>query len=156
MSTKYKSIITYGTFDMFHIGHLNLLRRLSDMAERVVVAVSTDEFNEGKGKRVLIPYEQRAAIVEAIDCVDMVIPETSWDQKVEDIKKYNIDAFAIGDDWKGEFDFLRDYCEVIYLPRTKNISTTSLKKSLNTFLSVPKEDIIRAIETLELLRQDFE
>src|SRR5690554_5408326 len=122
-----KTVITYGTFDMFHIGHLKLLRRLSEMGNKVIVAVSTDEFNELKGKKTLIPYEQRAAIVEAIDCVDLVIPENSWEQKLVDVKAYGVDVFAIGEDWKGKFDFLEELCEVVYLPRTKNISTTDLK-----------------------------
>ena len=151
-----KTIITYGTFDMFHIGHLKLLQRLKNMADELIVAISTDEFNRGKGKKVMIPYEQRAEIVANIKCVDKVIPEESWEQKVDDIKKYNVDIFAIGDDWKGKFDFLKEYCEVIYLERTKDISTTQLKKSLTNFMSIPKEDIINAFEVIELLKKDFE
>lgn len=150
-----KTVITYGTFDMFHIGHLKLLRRLSDMADRVIVAVSTDEFNELKGKKTLIPYDQRAAIVGAIDCVDLVIPEESWEQKTTDIQKYDVDIFAIGNDWKGEFDFLENLCEVVYLPRTKNISTTDLKKSLTRFLSISQNDLKQAFDVLELLRRDL-
>ncbi len=151
-----KTIITYGTFDMFHIGHLRLLQRLKDMADELIVAVSTDEFNRGKGKKVMIPYEQRAEIVANIKCVDKVIPEESWEQKVDDIKKYNVDIFAIGDDWRGEFDFLKEHCEVVYLERTKDISTTQLKKSLANFMSIPKEDILNAFEVIELLKKDFE
>jgi len=149
-------VITYGTFDMFHVGHLNLLRRLSEMGDRLIVAVSTDEFNKGKGKKTLIPYDQRSQIVESIKYVDMVVPEESWEQKLTDVKKYNVDVFAIGEDWKGKFDFLEDLCEVVYLPRTKNISTTDLKKSLKRFLSIPHEDLIQAFEVLELLRRDLE
>jgi len=140
---------------MFHIGHLRLLQRLKDLGDELIVAVSTDEFNRGKGKKVMIPYEQRAEIIANIKCVDMVIPESSWEQKIEDIKKYNIDIFAIGDDWQGKFDFLKEYCEVVYLPRTKDISTTKLKKSLTNFLSIPKEDIINALEVLETLKKDL-
>jgi glycerol-3-phosphate cytidylyltransferase len=151
-----KKIITYGTFDMFHIGHLKLLQRLSNLGDELIVAVSTDEFNTQKGKTTLIPYEQRAEIVANIKCVDMVIPEHSWEQKVEDIKKYNIDTFAIGDDWRGEFDFLKEHCNVVYLPRTKDISTTKLKKSLANFLSIPKEDILKAFEIIEALKRDLE
>jgi glycerol-3-phosphate cytidylyltransferase len=151
-----KTIITYGTFDMFHIGHLKLLQRLKGMADELIVAVSTDEFNKGKGKKVMIPYDQRAEIVANIKCVDKVIPEKNWEQKITDIQKYNIDIFAIGDDWKGEFDFLKEYCEVAYLERTKDISTTKLKKSLTNFMSIPKEDIINAFEVIELLKKDFE
>lgn len=151
-----KTVITYGTFDMFHIGHLKLLKRLKEMGDNVVVAVSTDEFNLGKGKKTLIPYEQRAQIVESIKYVDMVIPEENWEQKLSDVKKYNVDIFAIGEDWKGKFDFLEDLCEVVYLPRTQNISTTDLKKSLKRFLSIPHEDLVQAFEVLEMLRRDLE
>jgi|SRR5690554_1457344 len=151
-----KTIITYGTFDMFHIGHLKLLRRLSEMGDKVIVAVSTDEFNELKGKKTLIPYDQRAAIVGAIDCVDKVIPEESWEQKLSDVKEYGVDIFAIGEDWKGKFDFLEDLCEVVYLPRTRNISTTDLKRSLKRFLSISQDDLRKAFEVLELLRRDLE
>ena len=151
-----KTIITYGTFDMFHIGHLKLLKRLKKLADELIVAVSTDEFNRIKGKKVLIPYEQRAEIIENIKCVDKVIPENNWDQKIDDVQKYNIDIFAIGDDWKGEFDFLKEYCEVVYLERTENVSTTKLKKSLSNFLSIPKEDILNAFEIIEQLKKDFE
>jgi glycerol-3-phosphate cytidylyltransferase len=149
-------IITYGTFDMFHIGHLKLLKRLKALGDELIVAVSTDEFNSIKGKKVLIPYKQRAEIIESIKYVDRVIPEDDWDQKITDIQKYDIDIFAIGDDWKGEFDFLKEYCEVVYLERTENISTTKLKKSLSNFLSIPKEDIMNAFEILEQLKRDFE
>ncbi|WP_445011794.1 adenylyltransferase/cytidyltransferase family protein [Vreelandella stevensii] len=151
-----KTIITYGTFDMFHVGHLNLLKRLSEMADNVIVAVSTDEFNLGKGKKTLIPYEQRAAIVESIKYVSKVIPEESWEQKLSDVKKYKVDIFAIGNDWEGKFDFLSELCEVVYLDRTKNISTTDLKKSLTRFLSIPHKDLMKAFEALEMLRRDLE
>ncbi len=153
-----KRVITYGTFDMFHIGHLRLLQRLKELANggELIVGVSTDEFNKKKGKSVLIPYEQRAEIVANIKGVDRVIAEYSWEQKIEDIKKYNIDIFAIGEDWKGKFDYLKEYCEVVYLPRTKDISTTQLKKSLTNFLSIPKEDIIKAFEVIEIIKKDLE
>lgn len=133
-SKKPVRIITYGTFDMFHIGHLKLLKRLSELGDELIVAVSTDEFNKIKGKKTLIPYNQRAEILLNIKCVTKVIPENNWEQKIEDIKKYNIDIFAMGDDWVGKFDFLKPYCEVFYLQRTENISTTELKISLNKFL----------------------
>src|SRR5690554_6149084 len=139
-----KTVITYGTFDMFHIGHLRLLRRLKAIGDRVIVAVSTDEFNNLKGKQTLIPYDQRAAIVEAIDCVDLVIPEESWEQKVSDIQHFDVDVFAIGNDWEGKFDFLKEYCEVVYMDRTKNISTTELKRSLKNFLSISQDDLRKA------------
>jgi len=151
-----KTIITYGTFDMFHVGHLRLLQRLNKLADRLIVAVSTDEFNEGKGKKTLIPYKQRAEIVSNIKCVDLVIAEENWEQKKEDIKKYDVDIFAIGDDWEGKFDFLNELCEVVYLSRTEDISTTKLKKSLTNFMSIPKEDILNAFEVIETLKKDFE
>ena len=141
---------------MFHIGHLKLLQRLSKMADEVIVAVSTDSFNEVKNKKVLIPYDQRAEIVSSIKYVTKVIPEENWEQKSEDIKKYEIDIFAIGNDWEGKFDFLREYCEVVYLERTRNISSTQLKKSLSSFLSIPKEEIINAFTILETLKKEFE
>ena len=136
---KEKIVLTYGTFDMFHIGHLNLLNRLKSLGDKLIVAVSTDEFNSIKGKKTLIPFDQRALIVQNIKCVDIVIAEENWEQKIDDIKKYNVDIFAMGDDWQGKFDFLKDYCEVIYLPRTQNISTTELKKELNKYLGISDE-----------------
>ncbi len=151
-----KTVITYGTFDMFHIGHLKLFERLSKLGDELIVAISTDEFNAIKGKKVLIPYDQRSEIVQSIKFVDRVIPEKDWDQKILDIKKFNVDVFAIGNDWEGKFDFLKDYCEVVYLERTDHISTTKLKKSLANFLSIPKADIINAFEILEQLKKDLE
>jgi len=151
-----KTIITYGTFDMFHIGHLKLLQRLKSLGDELIVAISSDEFNRGKGKKVMIPYSQRAEIVENIKCVDKVIPEENWEQKITDVQKYNVDVFAMGNDWEGKFDFLKEHCEVLYLDRTKDISTTQLKKSLMNFMSIPKEDIINAFEVIELLKKDFQ
>ena len=133
---KEKIVITYGTFDMFHIGHLKLLQRLKNLGDKLIVAVSTDKFNEIKGKKTLIPFNQRALIVENIKCVDMVIAENDWEQKAQDIKKYNVDIFAMGNDWEGKFDFLNEYCKVVYLPRTEKISTTQLKLELNKFLDI--------------------
>ncbi|WP_419766227.1 MAG: glycerol-3-phosphate cytidylyltransferase [Arcobacter sp.] len=133
---KEKIVLTYGTFDMFHVGHLRLLNRLKNLGNKLIVAVSSDEFNEIKGKKTLIPYDQRALIVEHIKCVDMVIPEHNWEQKVSDIEKYDVDIFAMGNDWEGKFDFLKEHCEVVYLPRTENISTTQLKLELNKFLDI--------------------
>jgi len=151
-----EKVITYGTFDMFHIGHLNLLKRMKEYGDTLIVAVSTDQFNEIKGKKTLIPFEQRSAIVESICYVDKVIPENNWEQKIEDVQKMDVDTFIIGDDWKGKFDFLTEYCEVIYLERTKDISTSMLKKSMSSFLSIPKEDVLRAFEIIETLKKDFE
>ena len=151
-----KIIITYGTFDMFHIGHLKLLQRLKSLGDILIVGVSTDEFNNIKGKKTLIPYDQRAEIVENIKHVDLVIPEKSWEQKIQDIKQHDVNTFAIGNDWKGKFDFLNEYCDVVYLERTENVSTTKLKKSLSNFLSIPKQDILNAFEILEQLKKDLE
>ena len=128
------NIITYGTFDLFHIGHLRLLQRVKVLGDHLTVSISTDEFNAVKGKKTLIPYDQRKEIVENIKCVDQVIPETSWEQKITDIKNHNINIFAIGNDWEGKFDFLKDYCEVVYLPRTDDISSTVIKKQMDDFL----------------------
>ena len=131
---KSTNVITYGTFDLFHIGHLRLLQRVKNLGEHLTVAVSTDEFNAIKGKKTLIPYGQRKEIVENISCVDQVIPETCWEQKENDIKTFNIDIFAMGNDWEGKFDFLKEYCEVVYLPRTEDISSTEIKQQMDAFL----------------------
>jgi len=151
-----KRVITYGTFDMFHIGHLRLLQRLAALGDELIVAVSTDEFNKIKEKTVLIPYAQRAEIIQNIKCVDRVIAENNWEQKITDIKEYDISLFAMGDDWAGKFDFLKEYCEVLYLDRTKDISTTQLKKSLTSFLSISKDDILSVFKVIEALKKDFE
>lgn len=125
-----KKVITYGTFDLFHIGHLNLLKRAKECGDYLIVAVSSDAFNEIKGKKCIIPDYERMEIVKAIKYVDEVILENSWDQKISDVQKHNVDVFVMGDDWKGKFDFLKDYCEVVYLPRTEGISTTQIKNDL--------------------------
>lgn len=125
-----KRVLTYGTFDLLHHGHIRLLERSRALGDHLTVAVSTDQFNLGKGKICAYTYEERVHILEAIRYVDRVIPEISWDQKITDVQKYDIDIFVIGDDWKGKFDFLKDYCEVIYLPRTPDISTTQVKEIL--------------------------
>lgn len=126
-----KKVITYGTFDLLHTGHINILRRAKDLGDYLVVAISSDKFNKGKGKKAYYTFEQRKAILEAIRYVDEVIAEDDWDQKVADVKEHDIDLFVMGDDWTGEFDFLNDHCEVVYLPRTVGISTTQIKKDLN-------------------------
>jgi len=125
-----KTVITYGTFDILHIGHIKLLRRARALGDRLIVALSTDEFNQGKHKTSLLDYENRKTVLEAIQYVDEVIPETHWEQKVEDVQRFKADIFVMGHDWEGEFDFLREYCDVIYLPRTEDISTTMLKETL--------------------------
>lgn len=122
-----KKVITYGTFDLTHHGHIELLRRAKELGDYLIVAVSTDEFNAGKGKKAAFPYEKRVELLGAIRYVDKIIPEKSWEQKIEDIKKYDVDVFVMGDDWEGKFDFLKEYCEVVYLPRTPNISSTAIR-----------------------------
>ncbi|MCR5665019.1 MAG: glycerol-3-phosphate cytidylyltransferase [Oscillospiraceae bacterium] len=128
-----KRVITYGTFDLLHYGHINLLRRAKELGDYLIVAVSTDEFNRNeKHKTCYFSYEQRKALVEAIRYVDLVIPEESWEQKRADIHEYHVDTFVIGDDWTGKFDFLKEEgSEVVYLPRTPEISSTQIKKDLN-------------------------
>jgi glycerol-3-phosphate cytidylyltransferase len=125
------TVITYGTFDLFHIGHLRLLQRLRGLGDRLVVGVSTDEFNALKGKKTIIPFAHRADIVAAIREVDAVFPEQNWNQKRGDIVREQADIFAMGDDWVGRFDELSDICKVLYLPRTRDISTTEIKQVLN-------------------------
>lgn len=123
-------VITYGTFDLLHKGHVRLLKRARELGDHLTVCLSTDEFNAVKGKKAYTPYEDRKYILEAIKYVDEVIPERGWDQKINDVKENDIDIFVMGDDWRGQFDFLKDYCKVIYLPRTEGISTTKIKRDL--------------------------
>lgn len=123
-------VITYGTFDLLHYGHIELLRRSRALGDYLIVALSSDEFNAGKGKTCYYSWEERRRMLEAIRFVDLVIPEESWEQKALDVARYNIDTFAIGDDWEGKFDFLKEQCEVVYLPRTPDISTTRIKGDL--------------------------
>ncbi|HAX72725.1 MAG TPA: glycerol-3-phosphate cytidylyltransferase [Firmicutes bacterium] len=125
-----KKVITYGTFDLFHIGHLNILKRAKALGDYLIVAVSSDKFNELKGKKAYHSIDERVEILKAITYVDEVIIEESWDQKLDDIKKHHIDVFVMGDDWEGKFDDLQDYCEVVYLPRTEGVSTTKIKNDL--------------------------
>lgn len=125
-----KKVLTYGTYDLFHYGHIKLLQRAKSLGDYLVVALSTDEFNEGKGKKSVMNYEERKEILEAIRYVDEIIPEVSWEQKITDVVDNEIDVFVMGDDWEGKFDFLKEYCEVVYLPRTANVSSTMLKEAM--------------------------
>ncbi|WP_413486905.1 glycerol-3-phosphate cytidylyltransferase [Carnobacterium maltaromaticum] len=125
-----KKVLTYGTFDLLHKGHVNLLQRARELGDYLIVAVSTDTFNALKGKASYTSWEDRKLILEALSCVDEVIPETHWEQKVIDVKEHEIDLFVMGDDWSGEFDFLQKYCEVVYLSRTAGVSTTKIKEDL--------------------------
>lgn len=127
-----KKVITYGTYDLLHVGHINLLRRAKELGDYLIVVLSTDEFNAIKHKTAYHPYEARKTIVEAIRYVDEVLPEYNWEQKIKDVVDNQVDVFVMGDDWKGQFDFLKEYCEVVYLPRTEGISTTKIKSDLNT------------------------
>lgn len=127
-----KRVITYGTFDVLHYGHINLLKRAKALGDYLIVALSSDEFNAIKNKKSYYTYEQRKAILESCRYVDLVIPENNWEQKITDVQKYQADIFVMGDDWEGKFDFLKDYCEVVYLPRTPDVSSTQTKKYLNT------------------------
>ncbi|MBG9444671.1 MULTISPECIES: glycerol-3-phosphate cytidylyltransferase [Cytobacillus] len=125
-----KKVITYGTFDLLHWGHINILKRAKELGDHLTVAISSDEFNALKNKEAYHSYENRKMILESIRYVDKVIPENNWEQKISDVIENDIDIFVMGDDWKGKFDFLKEYCEVIYLPRTVGISTTKIKKDL--------------------------
>ena len=126
-----KKVITYGTFDLLHYGHINLLQRAKALGDYLIVALSTDEFNEqSKGKVTYFSYEERKRLLEAIRYVDLVIPEEIWEQKISDVKEFKVDTFVMGNDWEGKFDFLKDYCEVVYLERTPEISTTKIKSDL--------------------------
>lgn len=128
-----KKVITYGTFDLLHYGHINLLRRAKSLGDYLIVGLSTDEFNnKEKNKECYFDFENRKLLLDAVRYVDFVVPEENWEQKISDIQKYNIDVFVIGDDWKGKFDYLKDFgVEVVYLPRTKEISTSKIKNDLN-------------------------
>jgi len=126
-----KKVITYGTYDLLHYGHINLLKRAKSLGDYLIVAISTNEFNEIKGKKCYFSFEERKQLVESIRYVDLVIREDSWEQKIDDIIEFKIDTFVMGDDWKGKFDYLKDYCQVVYLPRTPEISTTKIKEDLN-------------------------
>ena len=128
-----KKVITYGTFDLLHVGHINLLRRAKALGDYLIVVVSSDEFNAGKGKKAYHSFEDRKKILEAIRYVDEVLPEYTWEQKIDDIVNNNVDVFVMGDDWKGKFDFLKEEgCEVVYLPRTPEISSSQIKEDLHT------------------------
>ncbi|WP_322201558.1 glycerol-3-phosphate cytidylyltransferase [Acutalibacter intestini] len=127
-----KRVITYGTFDLIHYGHINLLKRARELGDYLIVALSTDEFNwNSKQKKCYFSYQKRQQLLESIRYVDLVIPEECWEQKIRDVQLYKVDTFVMGDDWAGKFDFLKDYCQVVYLPRTPEISTTQIKNDLH-------------------------
>lgn len=128
-----KVVITYGTFDTLHYGHINLLRRAKELGDYLIVGLSTDEFNATKGKKSMLNFEERKKLLSAIKYVDLIIPEENWEQKVEDIKKYNVDILTMGDDWKDsdKFNYLKEYCDLVFLERTKDISSTAIKGAIN-------------------------
>jgi glycerol-3-phosphate cytidylyltransferase len=151
-----KVILTYGTFDLFHIGHLNLLNRLKELGDYLVVGVSTDRFNEGKGKKTIVNFEDRMKIVSGLKCVDLAIPENSWEQKVHDIKKYNVSVFGMGHDWEGHFDTLKEYCEVVYLSRTEGISSTAIKQTLQVLDKTHIDDLKKALDLISSIVDRFD
>ena len=128
--TIMKKVITYGTFDLIHHGHINILKRAKEFGDYLIVGLSSDEFNDLKGKAAYHSYDERKLILESIKYVDEVIPETNWGQKAEDIRSNDVQVFVMGSDWEGKFDELKEHCEVIYLPRTEGISTSKIKTDL--------------------------
>lgn len=155
-----KKVLTYGTFDLFHVGHVRLLRRLRSLGDCLVVGLSTDEFNLSKGKKSVYSYEERKEILESCKFVDLVIPEKSWEQKKGDIQKHNIDIFGMGDDWQGKFDDLSSKCEVIYLERTENVSTTDVKQQMRKLdtkkIEQLEESVFNALELLKSISNTVE
>ena len=150
-----KIIITYGTFDLFHIGHLNLFKKLKNYGSKLIVGVSTDEFNLLKGKKSIIPFEQRIEIVKNIKLVDAVISEESWEQKIKDIQKFNVQIFGIGSDWKGKFDFLKEYCEVLYVDRTEGVSSSNIRDMFKS-IKLVKDQFIQAFDILEQIKRQLD
>ncbi|SHF72268.1 Glycerol-3-phosphate cytidylyltransferase [Litoreibacter ascidiaceicola] len=126
-----RRIITYGTFDTLHHGHIRLLRRARELGDYLIVGLSTDEFNAKKDKKALFSYEDRKHDLEALRYVDLVIPENDWEQKTEDVRLFQVDVFTMGDDWTGKFDFLKDQCEVNYFERTPSISSSQIRKMMS-------------------------
>ena len=124
------NVLTYGTFDLLHKGHINLIKRAKSLGDNLIVGLSTDEFNREKHKKSYFTFSQRKELLSTIDDIDLIIPENSWAQKIEDIQQYQIDILVMGSDWTGKFDYLKDYCDVIYLPRTEYISTTDIKEEI--------------------------
>ena len=144
-----KTVLTYGTFDLLHVGHVRLLERASDMGDRLIVGISSDEFNARKGKTSILPYSDRAEIVSALGMVDEVFPEHDWEQKPGDIARFGADVFTMGGDWEGKFDELRAHCEVVYLPRTEGVSTTGLKSALSAFESVKLGEFRKGLDAIQ-------
>lgn len=147
------TVITYGTFDLFHVGHVRLLQRLRELGDRLVVGCSTDEFNAIKGKASCMPYAHRAEILRALRCVDHVFPEERWDQKRADIAREQARIFAMGEDWVGKFDELEDVCEVIYVPRMRDVSTTEIRQVVHGLQQERMTELRRMAENMvELIK----
>lgn len=144
-----KRVLTYGTYDLLHYGHIRLLKRAKELGDYLIVGLSTEEFNELKGKKTYHNYNTRKEMLEAIRYVDLVIPEENWEQKIQDVKEYKIDVVVMGSDWANSdrFEYLRDYCEVVYLDRTEGISTTKIKKDLN--LQEPMNNVNQIPESIK-------
>lgn len=149
-------VLTYGTFDLLHVGHLNLLERLKALGDYLVVGVSTDEFNAQKGKQTIIPFQDRLRLVQSIRCVDMAIPENAWDQKVRDIHEYGVAVFGMGGDWIGRFDDLKAYCEVVYLPRTEGVSSSQLKQLLRVLDKTHIDEMRQALGVISSIVDQFD
>jgi glycerol-3-phosphate cytidylyltransferase len=149
------TVITYGTFDLFHVGHVNLLRRLRALGDRLVVGCSTDEFNAVKGKKTVMPYVHRATILSSIRYVDKVFPEQDWAQKRDDIRREGAAIFAMGEDWAGKFDDLADACEVVYLPRTQDVSTTEIRQWVNAMHAERIDELRRALERVDAIARQL-
>ena len=158
-----KRVITYGTYDLLHYGHINLLRRAKELGDYLIVALSTDAFNwEQKRKKCYFNYEQRKQLLESVRYVDLVIPEESWEQKVSDVKEFRVDTFVMGSDWEGKFDFLKPYCDVVYLPRTPEISSTQIGelvmdklKALDEVAYVRFASVYRDFKDIETFRNEI-
>jgi len=149
-------VLTYGTFDLFHIGHLNLLRRLRQLGDRLIVGVSTDEFCNLKGKHPIIPFADRMEIIRSLRCVDIAFPEKNWEQKVSDIKQHNVTIFGMGSDWNGRFDELKAHCHVVYLPRTEGVSSTHIKKTLEILNSTHIRELKQALDLISSIVERFD
>ena len=143
------TVLTYGTFDLFHVGHVRLLKRAAQLGDKLVVGISSDEFNTLKGKKSLIPFEHRAEIVSSMSFVDDVFPEDNWAQKVTDIQRFKADVLVMGHDWEGKFDEMKRFCDVVYLSRTDGISTTELKTALSALSGDKIAELRRALDTVQ-------
>lgn len=151
-----KTILTYGTFDLFHIGHIRLLERLRNMGDRLLVGVSTDEFNVNKGKKTVVPFADRIEIIRALRCVDLAFAEHDWEQKTEDISRHQVTILGMGSDWTGKFDHLSHLCEVVYLPRTEGISSTEIRNSLKVLAPEHISELKQALDIMSSIVARFD